>query len=1620
MSDMISRLGLDIETSGLARGQAALDRLREKSELAAGSATRLERATATLQRQMMGLVGVAASLGAVMGVGFGIAAVLKYGDAWKVANNQLKLAVETTQELQRAQEGVFQVAQDTFQSFMATANLSSKIERFAGNITGSLENTLDVVETINKAVAVGGTAAASAEAGLFQLNQALGAGVLRGEELNSVMEQLPIVAKAIADGLGQPIGKLRTLAEQGQLTSEIVIRALQSQADEIDAAFARIEPTMAQAGQKLQNALTKFFGTAGAPIFEGITQAISDLADTLGDSGVIQAATETVRSLVDILSALGGVLQTIIGLLPAVAAGFAAMMVVKALTPFFVLLEASMTGSIARAMALAAATNALTGAFVTARTAIAGTIAALGGPLGIAVGIATAVIVGLATSARDAAADIRTIPEAIEEAVSRMRAALGKTQDENPIVRAAGASDVAATLNAARQKIADATDAFNDAIAARDVAYEKARRISEQRGIPLEDIRGYQQAIDLVNQKRMELEAAQSAWEAVWWDVDNFDPTGGVRGGRSPLTLPTPIDEEALKKAKRELDAVLQANEEFIEKVRQAQADLASMVKEMADASTIVDRAIADGATTEELEDQLDILRDTNQLLSGPLALAYAAMGDKAAETARQHAVAAQQLRNQIQTARELLRINTEVSRLPRLAAALAVGPEEFELTLKTFDLMERMPGLTEEQVRAEAQKLRIVERVTEELQRQAQRAKQITEAPARNWIDGLTQLSDDFWTNWVDKGWEAFDDLGDAFKDLWKRLASDMLRLAFEPIRMGIMNAMGFGGMPIYGMPIGFPGAGGAAGAAGGGAGGAAAGGGGFGGFFNSLFGFGAAGGFAGFNAGSLGSLAQMVVASQGSLGLGALGFLNGSNWMGADLANMLSGVIGDSLAASIGTAMGDIFNPANAMGGMFGSGLASLLGFNGKNAGIGGTIGGLAGSFFGPIGSIVGSFLGQALGSIIGPQESDHGAVATVDSRGRLTSMAGGKRTSETEGAARTAVEKIAEGQDLLRQLGATLGATVDKLIIGTRDQSRYSLTGDARDIQTGTVGDPEDLIMDALAAVLKKATFDNPILQEVASAMSAAGRGFQDTIEVLGTLADILPDTTEPLSEWGEALKRLNETFADLREQTNGLAEASLAAAEAQAKARLREEFDKSIADQLLEAQSPLQAQMKELLKTQTTRAADAAALGGNLADVLALNAIELKQFIQDAAGTADAFGKLNEEFANLREAAIAAGQDVAAMDAAFNAARQQIVASFDEETADAIRQLTNPTLAALEDLLNNQRARIEQARAIGANLVAVQRLNALETQKFFANLSSDQRRQLGDYLGIIEDFTGKIAVTLQQLGDELSSRIDDLETRRQDLLDTANRFRNLATGITDTRQSIMDRYGDLTPAATLEQLRSRFGALTEDARLGNESAIAALPQVATQLIELSRSLYGSTKAFRTDYDLVTSVLDEVGGIATDRADTAESQAQTLLEQRDLLIGIRDALASPDPALDFLEQQVSLLDQNNGLIAELLQAYLYLTAQQASQVMTDAQLVNGALNSSIVTGGTNPSPGGVQSGDKTTGTGVEADALVEVMAAGVDVSSDGFKQLLANQEVEIRELRKLNTLLTQQLVA
>ncbi|MCU1178287.1 tape measure protein, partial [Stenotrophomonas maltophilia] len=183
-------------------------------------------------------------------------------DEWTNLNNRLRLVTQGQAQFAAAQADVIRIAGAARQPLGATAELYQRIAMNQEALGLSGRDLARVVETISKTMVISGTSAAGADAALVQLGQAFASGTLRGEELNSVLEQAPALAQAIAKGLNVPIGKLRELGAAGKLSSQQVINALQSQAGAVDEAFGKMDSTVGQAMTLFNNNLQVMIGRA--------------------------------------------------------------------------------------------------------------------------------------------------------------------------------------------------------------------------------------------------------------------------------------------------------------------------------------------------------------------------------------------------------------------------------------------------------------------------------------------------------------------------------------------------------------------------------------------------------------------------------------------------------------------------------------------------------------------------------------------------------------------------------------------------------------------------------------------------------------------------------------------------------------------------------------------------------------------------------------------------------------------------------------------------------------------------------------------------------------------------------------------------------------------------------------------------------------------------------------------------------------------------------------------------------------------------------------------------------------------------------------------------------------
>lgn len=215
--------------------------------------------------------------------------------------NLMNDGLQTTQDLQNM---IYLSAERARGSYQATADAVSKLGLMAGDAFGSSQEIIAFMEQVNKQFTIAGTEAAGVDAAMLQLTQAMASGVLRGEELNSIFEQAPTIIQTIADYLDVPIGSIREMAAEGQITADIVKSAMFAAADETNAKFESMPKTFSQIWTSFQN--------TALMAFQPVLQRMNEIANS-------EAFQTFVNNAIEGLSMVAGVALEIFDLLVGVA-----------------------------------------------------------------------------------------------------------------------------------------------------------------------------------------------------------------------------------------------------------------------------------------------------------------------------------------------------------------------------------------------------------------------------------------------------------------------------------------------------------------------------------------------------------------------------------------------------------------------------------------------------------------------------------------------------------------------------------------------------------------------------------------------------------------------------------------------------------------------------------------------------------------------------------------------------------------------------------------------------------------------------------------------------------------------------------------------------------------------------------------------------------------------------------------------------------------------------------------------------------------------------------------------------------------------------------------------------
>lgn len=341
----------------------AMDTWESSIKKASNEQNQLNNSLKTGQNQASNLMNTLKSMvGAYVGIQ-GIQKLVGVSDRMTSTTARLNMIVDDGGSVEALEEKIMQSAQRSRASYLDTAQAISQMGLLAGDAFQTNDELIQFTETLNKQFVIAGANQAGASAATLQLTQALSSGVLRGEELNSVFEQAPNVIQSIADYLDVPIGSIREMASEGEITAEIVKNAMLSATQSVNEQFESMPMTWGQVWTQMENIAL----TALQPVLNLISWTANNIEIigpiVLGVVGAFltyQIAVNGVAAATKAWTAAQAILNAVMAANPVVLIIMAVMLLVAA---FY---------------AVIAAINKFTGASLSATGIIVGALAAAG------------------------------------------------------------------------------------------------------------------------------------------------------------------------------------------------------------------------------------------------------------------------------------------------------------------------------------------------------------------------------------------------------------------------------------------------------------------------------------------------------------------------------------------------------------------------------------------------------------------------------------------------------------------------------------------------------------------------------------------------------------------------------------------------------------------------------------------------------------------------------------------------------------------------------------------------------------------------------------------------------------------------------------------------------------------------------------------------------------------------------------------------------------------------------------------------------------------------------------------------------------------------------------------
>ncbi|CZV21062.1 phage tail tape measure protein [Enterobacter cloacae] len=266
-------------------------RTMEQGGKKAAAATReTQRSLADLNSQLATVRSSAAGLAGAWAGAFATHQLIQFADTWNQLNGRLRLASSSSEDYVESQRVLMEISQRTGTSLEANSNLYSRIAQSLRDAGYASADVAKVTETVATSLKLSGASTEEASSVITQLSQALGSGVLRGEEFNSIMENGGRLAKLLADGLGTTVGGLRNMANNGELTTDKIVPLL-TNVEILRKEFDTLPASVSGSAQKVQNAFLAWVGGANdavgasstlSGVLDGLANNIDDVANTAG------------------------------------------------------------------------------------------------------------------------------------------------------------------------------------------------------------------------------------------------------------------------------------------------------------------------------------------------------------------------------------------------------------------------------------------------------------------------------------------------------------------------------------------------------------------------------------------------------------------------------------------------------------------------------------------------------------------------------------------------------------------------------------------------------------------------------------------------------------------------------------------------------------------------------------------------------------------------------------------------------------------------------------------------------------------------------------------------------------------------------------------------------------------------------------------------------------------------------------------------------------------------------------------------------------------------------------------------------------------------------------------